>query len=83
MPLWKFKTFEDLEKFEREGKGVSWNFRPDETYFRKALRFRIRIPIPFGLFKFRTFEEAEEWEREWWIRNGTPERNPKSLRRSQ
>ena len=70
MPLIKFKTFEELEKFEREGKGISWNFKPDNTYFKKALRFRIRNPFPFGVFKFRTFEEAEKWKMEWWIKNG-------------
>ncbi len=75
MALIKFKTFEDLEKFEREGKGLSWNFRPDKSYFRKALRLRIRIPFPHGLYKFRTFEEAEKWEREWWIKNGVTKRN--------
>ena len=69
MPVLKFKTFEALERFEREGKGISWNFRPDKSYFKKALQFSIRIPIPPGLYKFKTFEEAERWEKEWWILN--------------
>ena len=30
MGVFKFKKFEDLEKLEREGKGVSWRFMPKE-----------------------------------------------------
>jgi hypothetical protein len=52
MTLIKFETFEVLGKFEREGKGITRNFTPDKTYFKKALRFNIRIPFPSGLFKF-------------------------------
>ena len=75
MPVMKFRNFEDVERFEREGKGISWNFRPDQTYFKKALLFRIKIPFPHGLYKFRTFEEAEIWEREWWVKSGVTKRN--------
>ena len=75
MPVLKFKTFEALDRFEREGKGISWNFRPDKSYFEKALQFNIRIPIPPGLYKFKTFEEAERWEREWWIKSGATKRD--------
>jgi hypothetical protein len=75
MPILKFRKFDDLDKLEREGKGISWNFRPDQTYFTKALRFRIKIPFPSGLYKFRTFKEAEIWEREWWIKSGVTKRD--------
>ena len=74
MPILKFKKFDDLDKFEREGKGISWNFRPDQIYFTKALRFRIKIPFPPGLYKFRTFKEAEIWERQWWVKSVTARR---------
>ena len=58
MPILKFKKFEDLEKIEREGKGISWNFRPDQTYFTKALRFSIKIPFPPGLYKLRRLKDG-------------------------
>lgn len=70
MPVWKFKTFEELEEWEQAGKGLNWNFEPDEAYLRKALNFRIKVPFPPGVYKFKTFEEAQEWEREWWIKSG-------------
>ena len=75
MSILKFRKFDDLDKLEREGKGISWNFRPGQTYFAKALRFRIKIPFPPGLYKFRTFKEAEIWEREWWIKSGVTKRD--------
>ena len=75
MAVLKFKKFEDLEKFEREGRGISWNFMPDQTYFAKALRFRIKIPFPPGLYKFRSFLDAETWEREWYIKSGVTKRD--------
>jgi hypothetical protein len=75
MAILKFRKFDDLDKFEREGKGISRNFRPDQSYFTKALRFRIKIPFPPGLYKFRTFEEAEIWERQWWIKGGVTKRD--------
>jgi len=74
MPVLKFKKFEDQDRFEREGKGISWQFMPDKDYLKKALRFQIRIPFPPGLYKFESFEKAERWEREWWIRNGATQR---------
>lgn len=74
MPVLKFKTFEELEKVERAGKGVSWIFAPDAAYLAKALRFQIRVPFPPGVYKFRSFEEAEGWEGEWWIRHGASDR---------
>jgi len=74
MPVLKFKNFEDLDKFEREGKGVSWQFTPDEAYINKALRSQTRVPFPARVYKFKTFEEAEAWEREWWIKSGATKR---------
>lgn len=74
MPILKFKRFEDLDRFERKGKGLNWRFTPDEVYLEKALKFQIRVPFPPGIYKFGTFEEAERWEREWWIRNGASKR---------
>jgi hypothetical protein len=75
MAVLKFKTFEALDRLEREGKGINWNFRPDKAYFRKTFRFRIKIPFPPGLYKFKTFEEAEIWERKWWIKSGATKRD--------
>ena len=75
MPVMKFKNFEDVDRFEREGKGICWNFKPDQTYFKKALRFSVKIPFPPGLYKFRTFKEAEIWEREWWVKSGAKKRD--------
>jgi len=79
MAVLKFKTFETLEQFEKDGKGINWNFRPDQAYFRKALRFKLKIPFPPGVYKFRTFEEAEIWEREWWIKGGVTKRDHKGV----
>ena len=75
MPVMKFKKFEDVDRFEKEGKGINWNFKPDQTYFKKALRFRIKIPFPPGLYKFKNFEDAERWEKEWWIKSGATKRD--------
>jgi hypothetical protein len=74
VPILKFKNLEDLDRLERQGKGISWQFLPDKTYIKKALRFQIRIPFPPGLYKFKMFEEAERWEREWWIKSGATKR---------
>lgn len=68
MAVLKFKSFEDVDRFEREGKGISWRFTPDEAYLKKVLRFQIRVPFPAGVYRFNTFEEAQEWERKWWIK---------------
>jgi len=75
MPVLKFKTFEALDRLEREGKGISWNFKPDRAYFEKILRFKLKIPFPPGVYKFRTFKEAEIWAREWWIKGGVTRRD--------
>jgi len=79
MPVLKFKNFEDIDKFEREGKGINWHFVADKIYQQKALRFQIRVPFPSGVYKFRTFKEAEDWERQWWIKSGTAKRDHKTL----
>jgi hypothetical protein len=74
MAILKFRKFEDVDRLEAEGKGISRRFDPDGAYFKKALRFQIKAPIPHGLYKFKTFEDAEIWEREWWIKNGVAKR---------
>lgn len=74
MTVFKFKQFEDVDRLEGEGKGISWRFNPDESYRSKALKFLIRVPIPHGVHKFKTFKDAEAWERKCWIRNGTAKR---------
>lgn len=71
MPVLKFRNFEDLDKLEREGKGISWLFMPDKAYFKRVLRFKVKVPFPPGVYKFKTFEEAEAWEMEKWIKSGT------------
>lgn len=75
MPVMKFKSFGESDRFEREGKGINYKFIPDENYIRKALRFQIKIPFPRGIYKFKTFEEAQKWETEWWIKSGATKRN--------
>ncbi len=74
MPVLRFKTFEDLDRYEREGKGISWCFAPDEAYFQRALRFRVRVPIPPGIYRFDTLVKAQEWERQRWVGDGTARR---------
>lgn len=74
MAILKFKSFEDIEKFEREGRGINWSFTPDKDYFNKALKFKIIVPFSPGVYKFETFEEAETWERNVWIKNGIVKR---------
>ena len=59
MGILKFKTLEDMDNFERKGKGITWRFNPDMAYRNKALRFRVRVPFPPGVYRFRTFEDAE------------------------
>lgn len=80
MPVLKFKKFEDAERFEKSGKGISWRFMPDLSYMSKALRFSVKVPFPPGVYKFKTFEDAEVWERQWWIKSGTPKRTYQDLR---
>lgn len=70
MGIIKFKTFEDAERFEMEGKGITWHFLPDRKYLNKALKIQVRTSFPKGLYKFVTFEEANEWEMKWWVKNG-------------
>lgn len=79
MPVLKFKKFEDLDRLEKEGGGISWRFKPGKLYLRNALKFTIRVPFPPGVYKFKTFEEAEKWEREWWIKSGSFKRTRKTV----
>lgn len=74
MPILRFKTFEDMDKFEKEGKGINWQFCPDSRYLNKALKFKVKAPFPKGLYKFKTFEEAQTWELKWWIKGGATKR---------
>ena len=74
MPLLKFKTFEQLDEFEKQGKGINWNFNPNESYYKKVFKYRVKVPFPPGLYKFKSFDEAQEWERKKWIEHGSGKR---------
>lgn len=74
MPVLRFKKFEDLDAFERSGKGINWRFDPDDSYINKALKFEVKVPFPPGVYRFKTFEEAGAWEREWWVKSGAAKR---------
>ena len=74
MSIMKFKKFEDLDKFEKEGKGINWHFAPDKIYLKKTLKFHIPSLFPSGVYKFKTFEKAEKWGREWCIKSGVTRR---------
>ena len=74
MTLLKFKNFEELERMERKGEGIKWQFAPDDAYFKKLLRYKIKVPFPHGVYKFKSFEEADEWERDWWMKSGITKR---------
>ena len=68
MPVYRFRTFEELEELEKRGQGIKWHFSPDASYRRKALKF---IPPPHfskGIFLFRSFDEAHDWEFKHLIR---------------
>jgi hypothetical protein len=62
MPVYRFRSFEEIEALEKKGGGVKWRFSPDESYWRKALAFIPSSSFPKGVFRFRSFEEANEWE---------------------
>jgi len=79
MAVLKFKKLEDVDRFERAGKGITWHFTPDKTYLEKVLRFQIRVPFPPGVYKFKTFEDAEAWEKLWWIKSATTKRTNPSM----
>jgi len=74
MAILKFKKFEDVDKLEREGKGINWHFNPDKAYLNKALKIHIKVPFAPGVYKFKTFEEAETWEIGVWVKNGAAKR---------
>ncbi len=48
MPILKFKNLEDLDRLEREGKGISWQFTPDKTYIKRPLDFKSEFHFPQG-----------------------------------
>ncbi|GBE05663.1 MAG TPA: hypothetical protein ENH45_04855 [Nitrospirae bacterium] len=74
MAILKFKNFEDVDRLEKEGKGINWRFTPDQVYLNKVLRFQIKVPFPPGVYKFKTFKDAEIWERGWWVKSGAAKR---------
>ncbi len=74
MTILKFKNFDDADRFESEGKGINWHFKPDKAYLNKALIIQIKVPFAHGVYKFKTFEEAEAWEMVFWVKNGTTKR---------
>jgi hypothetical protein len=80
MPVYKFRSFEELEGLEKKGKGIKWHFSPDARYWRKALTFIPPCPFPRGVFRFRSFKEANEWEMKHLIRQPY-ERTPKGSSR--
>ena len=68
MPVYRFRSFEELERLEKEGKGMKWRFSPDESYWRKALKFVPPCSAPRGVFRFQSFDEANDWEIKHLIR---------------
>jgi len=77
MPVYKFRSFEELEGLERKGKGIKWHFSPDARYWRKALAFIPSSSFPKGVFRFRNFEEANEWKMKHLIRQAFLKRGKK------
>jgi hypothetical protein len=59
MSIFKFKSFEDAERFEAGGKGISRRFTPDRAHIESALAFTPTIQMPPGLYRFETFHEAQ------------------------
>ena len=68
MPVYRFRSFEELEELQKKGKGIKWCFSPDARYWRKALRFVPLCPASRGIFRFRSFDEANDWEIKHLIR---------------
>lgn len=68
MPIYRFRSFEELEELEKKGKGIKWHFAPDESYWRKALKFVPPCPASRGIFHFQSFDEANDWEIKLLIR---------------
>ena len=71
MAILRFKSFEALDALERKGKGIKYNFRPNESYYKKALAFSVKRAGPAGVYRFRTFEEAAVQEMKWIIEHAT------------
>ena len=78
MPIYRFRSFEELEGIEKKGKGIKWLFSPDANYWRKALKFAPPSPASRGIFRFQSFDEANEWEIKHLIRQAheRPTRGP-------
>jgi len=68
MPVYKFRSFEELERFEREGRGIRWNFGPDRRHWDQAGEFLLPRRYPPGVYRFRSFEEAQDWTLKWQVR---------------
>jgi hypothetical protein len=68
MPVYRFRSFEELEGLEKNGKGIKWRFSPDARYWRKALKFVPPCSVPRGIFRFQSFDEANDWEFKHLIR---------------
>ncbi len=81
MPVYKFRSFDDLQSFERQGKGITWYFKPTKDYFKKALKFKVKVPFPPGVYKFKSFKESQRWEMDWWIKSGVNKHINKTLQR--
>lgn len=71
MTILRFKSFEELDLLERQGKGIKYNFRPNKGYYKRVLTSSVRRAGPAGVYRFRTFEEAEEQEMKWIIQHAT------------
>lgn len=71
MAILRFKTFEELDLLERQGKGITYNFQPNKDYYEKVLTFSVKRTGPAGVYRFKTFEEAEEHEMKWIIQHAT------------
>jgi len=77
MPVYRFRSFEELEALEKKGKGIKWHFSPDARYWRKALKFVPPYPAPRGIFRFQSFDEANDWEFKHRIRQAYLKRGKK------
>jgi hypothetical protein len=71
MAVLRFRNFEELDLLERQGKGITYNFRPSKDYYNKALNFSVKRSGPAGVHRFGTFEEATQQEMKWIIQHAT------------